>query len=427
MLDIKFIRENVDIVKEAARQKRVDVDIDLFLQIDAQRRELIKVYDDLRAKQNDASEKIAQAKGKEKSKLIEGMRIIAEQANEAKDKLQRLEQDYRQMHLRIPQIPDPETPIGDESANQVIRTVGEIPQFDFEVKDHIALGKSLDIIDVERGVKLMGTRGYVLKREGAQLEQALAQYALEFLRQRGFIQIAPPVLAQARFLEGTGHFPFAQQETFRVFDQKDREEAKLFLIGTSEVTVCGYHADDLLQAKDLPLKYTALTNCFRTEVGSYGKDTHGLYRVKQFIKVEQVVFMQNDIKASNAMLEDLLKNAEEFIQSLELPYRVLRIATGDMGAGKVKMYDVETYMPSRQRYGETHSASNLGDWQARRLNIKYQEQARKLYCHMLNNTLMASPRLLIPLLEINQQKDGSVLIPQVLRSYMNGMERISRP
>jgi len=424
MLDIKFIRENLEIVKDAAEKKRISIDLDHVLALDEKRRQLIHDHDTLKAQQNEASEAIAKAKGEEKQMLVAKMKDVAQRAHALKDERQAIEDEYQTLLLQVPQIPDASAPVGDESANQVVRTHGDIPQFSFPVKDHIQLGKELDIIDIERGVKLMGTRGYVLKNEGAWLEQALIQYALDFLRQRGFVQIAPPVLAQGRFLEGTGHFPFARQETFKVLDQRDDEQARLYLIGTSEVPLCGYHADEILEKARLPLKYMAVTNCFRTEVGSYGKDTHGLYRVKQFVKVEQVVLAENDAAGSNELLEMLMKNAEEFVQSLELPYRVLEIATGDMGAGKVKMYDIETYMPSREAYGETHSASNLGDWQARRLQIRYDDDGQKRFCHTLNNTLMASPRLLIPLLELNQQADGSVRIPQALQPYMDGLESI---
>ncbi len=426
MLDIKFIRENTKIVKKAAKNKEIEVDIDKLLSLDEDRRKLIHKREELRAQQNEASDRIAEAKGAEKKKMIAEMKTVSDQAHESKDKLAEIDVEYNRLMMLVPQIPVKNAPVGGEAKNKEVRKVGDIPKFDFEPKDHLQLGKDLDLIDVERGVKLMGTRGYYLKNEAAQIELALMNYALDFLRERGFTQMATPVFAQRRFFEGTGHFPFAEEETFKVFDQKEREEARLYLIGTSEISLCGYHADEVLDLEKMPLKYGAMTNCFRTEVGSYGKDTTGLYRMKQFMKVEQIIFKDNDDKTSAAVLREIVNNSEEFLQSLELPYRVLQMATGDMGAGKVEMFDIETWMPSRNAYGETHSASNLGDWQARRLNIRYKDGSDKKFCHTLNNTLIASPRILIALLENHQQEDGSVNIPQALRPYLNGLAEIKR-
>ncbi len=426
MLDIRFVREHRELVEDAISKKNIELDLSRFLELDESRRNLLKEYEELKAVQNRASDNIASAKGEEKAAMISEMKEIANRVHAAKDALQNVDDEYKNLLLRIPQIPHPSAPVGGEEANTVVREVGEKPDFDFAPKDHIELGFMHDLIDVERGVKLMGTRGFVLKNEAAQLETALQQYALSFLRQRGFTQLNVPVLAKERFFQGSGHFPFAEAETFRVFDQKtDREEPPFYLIGTSEVPLCGYHADEVLESGHLPRLYCAATACFRTEVGSYGKDAHGLYRVKQFQKVEQVVIMKADEEAGLDMLEQLVKNAEDFLSSLELPYRVLRIATGDMGAGKVSMYDIETWMPSRNSYGETHSASYLGDWQARRLNIRYKDGDEMKVCHTLNNTLVATPRILIPLLENHQRKDGSIYIPQALRPYMDGKESIN--
>ncbi len=424
MLDIKFIRENLTIVKSAAEKKQIEVDFDRLLELDDERRTLTTKFESLRAKQNQASDQIAKAEPEKKQELIAAMKVIADQAHEAKDALQAIDAEYKNLLMTVPQIPVDTAPEGGEEANTVIKKTGEPKNFDFPIKDHIELGKDLDIIDVERGVKLMGTRGYILKGQGAQLEMALMQYALDFLRERGFTQLSTPVMAQRRFFEGTGHFPFAEEETFKVLDQRD--EQKLFLVGTSEIPLCGYHADEILEEETLPRKYCAFTNCFRTEVGSYGKDTAGLYRVKQFMKVEQVILMKNDPEAAAEMLRTILVYAEEFLTTLELPHQVLQIATGDMGAGKVEMFDIETWMPSRESYGETHSASNLGDWQARRLNLKYKDGETKMYCYTLNNTLIASPRVLIALLENHQQADGSIHIPQALRPYMNNLSKIEK-
>jgi seryl-tRNA synthetase len=421
MLDIRFIRENKDLVKQAVEQKQMTVDVDKLLTIDEERRELIAERDKLRAEQNAASDAIASAKPEEKQQMIEAMKTVSEKAHSLKDRIYEIESEYNRLMLEVPQIPSKSTPIGGEDANSVIKTVGEPSQFSFEPKDHIQLGEELGIIDIERGVKLIGTRGYILKGQGAHLENALHNYALDFLRERGFTQLTTPVFAKREFFEGTGHFPFAEDETFKLYDQrKDLEEPPFYLIGTSEVPLCGYHAREIIDKEELPKKYCALTNCFRTEVGSYGKDTQGLYRVKQFSKVEQVILMEANQEKGLAMLQEILKNAEDLLETLELPYRILQIATGDMGAGKVEMYDIETWMPSRNAYGETHSASYLGDWQARRLDLRYQDGSEKKYCHTLNNTLLATPRMMIPLLEHHQNEDGSVTIPQALRPYLNG-------
>jgi seryl-tRNA synthetase len=426
MLDIKFIRENSDIVKQAITDKQIELDLDAFLGIDQQRREFLQQHESLRAQQNEASDKIASASNEEKQQIIADMKVVADKAHEIKDKLQQIESEFNKLMLLIPQIPISDAPRGGEEANKVTKEVGAPTVFDFEAKDHIQLGESLDMIDIERGVKLMGTRGYILKNEGARLQRALMSYALDFLMERGFTQLVTPVLAKKEFFTGTGHFPFAEDETFRVFDQrKDQTEAPLYLVGTSEIPLCGYHAGETLLMADLPVQYTAETNCFRTEVGSYGKDTAGLYRIKQFTKVEQVVLMKADEQKGREALQLILKNAEDFLTSLEIPYRLLQIATGDMGAGKVEMYDIESWMPSRDAYGETHSASYLGDWQARRLNIKYEDaDGKKQFVHTLNNTLVASPRILIPLLENHQRADGSINIPQALRPYMNNQAEI---
>lgn len=422
MLDIKFIRENVDLMKETVAKKAIKLDIDQLLAVDDKRRTLIKEQETLRAQQNAANESIAKAQGEEKKGKINSMKAIAEKVSQLTKELSTVEQEFHVLMLKVPQIPLPDTPVGDESANQVVRTVGAPPTFPFPAKDHLEIAHGLDGIDIERGVKLMGTRGYILKNDVARLELALMMYALDFLREKGFTQLSLPVLAKARFFEGTGHFPFAEQETFKVMDQRNDEDSLLYLIGTSEVPMCGYHADEILDKSQLPLRYTASTNCFRTEVGSYGRDTKGLYRVKQFTKVEQVILCENNLETSTNLLKEIVANAEAFIQSLEIPYRVLRIATGDMGAGKVEMYDIESWMPSRNKYGETHSASNLGDWQARRSNLRYADGKTKQYCHTLNNTLMASPRLLIPMLENHQREDGSVYVPPALRPYLGGKE-----
>lgn len=422
MLDIRFIRQNTDLVKQAAAQKNIPLDLNRLLAVDDERRKLQKRIDDLKAEQGRANNDIAVATPEKKQEHIQLMRKIAVEVKELERIFATIEQDYTDLLHTVPNVPDKKAPIGKSEADNVeVKKFGTIPQFDFEIKDHIALGKSLDIIDVERGVKVTGSRGYFLKGAGAQLEMALMMYGLDWLRERGFTQFVTPLMAQSQYFYGTGYFPWQKEETFRVAD-KEREQ---HLIGSAEITLSSYHADEVLNATELPKRYTAWTPCFRTEVGSYGKDTRGLYRLRQFNKVEQVIICQNDDTAALELFEEIIGNSEQFLESLGLPYRVVELCTGEMGAPQKYKRDIETWMPSRNAYSETHSCSWLGDFQARRLNIRYRDSAGEMqYCQTLNNTLVASPRILIPLLENNQQADGSVVIPEILRPYLRGLAAI---
>jgi len=335
--------------------------------------------------------------------------------------------------LLVPNIPSPDSPIGsDEKSNQEIAKWGEIPKFSFKIKDHLDLGKSLDLIDTEKGVKTSGFRGYYLKNEAVWLQMALIQHALSKMQEKDFSLMITPTIIKEFALVGSGHFPFGKEEVYELTnpgkDEAGKEiKEKMYLAGTSEPSLLAYFANETLNEEDLPKKVCGFSTCYRSEVGSYGKDTRGIYRMHEFMKVEQVVICKADIQESNQWLETMRLIAEEMLRDLKLPYRVLNICTGDMGAGKYKMYDIETWMPSREAYGETHSDSNLTDWQARRLNIKYKDKAGKIhYAFTLNNTVIASPRILIALLENYQQKDGSVEIPKVLQKYMpKGMKKIS--
>lgn len=423
MLDIKFIRDNQDLVKQAALNKSIDLNLTKLLSVDEERRKLQKRIDDLKSEQNKANAEIVNTEDPtQREEKIMLMRKVAEEVRELDRIQQKVEQEFHDAMLQVPNVPDQRVPIGkDESANVELKQVGTVPQFDFEPKDHITLGQDLGLIDVDRGVKVTGTRGYYLRGIGSQLEQAVMTYALDFLRERGFTQFSTPLIANEEFFQGTGYFPWMRDETFKAVD-KEREQ---YLIGSSEVTLCAYHADEILTESELPKRYTACTPCFRTEVGSYGKDTHGLYRMRQFTKVEQVIIAPNSEEVAMQLFEELMKNSEDLLQTLELPYRVMELCTGEMGAGQKYKRDIETWMPSRQGYGETHSCSWLGDFQARRLNIRYTDAGgNKQFCQTLNNTLAASPRLLIPLLEVHQQADGSVVLPQALHPYMNGLSVI---
>ncbi|MFA5995455.1 MAG: serine--tRNA ligase [Patescibacteria group bacterium] len=425
MLDIKFIRDNANLVQQAAKQKHITIDLPKLLDLDEDRRKMQKRIDDLKAAQGQANNEMATASDEQKQAKLMLLRKLSAEVKDLERIFSGIEQQFRTQLLTIPNIPDAKVPIGDnESANVELKKIGTIPQFDFELKDHLTLGKTLDIIDTERGVKVTGNRGYYLKGAGAQLELALMNYGLDFLRQRGFTQFVTPLMAYDEFFFGTGHFPWMKDETFKAVDKEKAQN----LIGSAEVTLCAYHANETLKVTELPKKYTAWTPCFRTEVGSYGKDTKGLYRLRQFNKVEQVVLCKNDNDAAWQLFEEIIKNAEDFLTSLNLPYRVMELCTGEMGAGQRYKRDIETWMPSRSLYSETHSCSWLGDFQARRLNLRYRDEFGKVqFCQTLNNTLVASPRLLIPLLEMNQQADGSIAIPTVLQSYMQGKQLIKQP
>jgi seryl-tRNA synthetase len=310
-----------------------------------------------------------------------------------------------------------------------IKKWGAFPEFAFTPKDHITLGEELDIIDVPRGVKIAGSRSYFLKGDGARLEMAVLQFTLDHLGKKGYTPFIPPVLANYEAMMGTSYFPGGEEQAYAVGVQKEKDGATesdgVWLIGTSEVSVASYHSGETLELSSLPKRYCGISNCFRREAGTYGKDTKGLYRIHQFQKVEQVVLCENDPEVSAVMHKELLNNAEEVLQALKLPYRVVDVCTGDMGRGQVYKNDIETWMPSRNSYGETHSCSTFYEFQSRRLNIKYVDRdGIKKFVHTLNNTCIASPRILIPILEIYQNPDGSVTIPEALRPYMSNREKI---
>jgi len=332
--------------------------------------------------------------------------------------------------LRAPGLISPETPEGkDDTENMELYKWGELPKFDFEIKDHMALGKALDIIDMERGVKIGGSRSYFLKGDGMLLELAVLQFTLNKLVAKGFTPFLPPLLVNREAMEGTSYFPGGEEQAYALGVKRPEmehiESDEKYLIGTSEVSVASYHADETLREDELPKLYAGYSNCFRREAGTYGKDTHGLYRIHQFQKVEQVVLCRADMAEDKRIHEMLLKNAEEVLQDLKLPYRVVAVCSGDMGLGQYYKNDIETWMPSRKSYGETHSCSTFLDFQSRRLNIRYKDKDGKTqFVHTLNNTCIASPRILIPILEIYQNADGTVTVPEVLRPYMSGKARI---
>ena len=415
MLDIKFIRENKKTMKKACQAKNIEPQkIDGVLELDEKRRELISQIESLRAEQK----KLGKAD-------IDQARELKNQQAPLQEQLTDIEQIYNDLMLTLPNIFSPDTPIAkDDSGNKEIEKWGEPTKFNFKPKSHVELGESLDLIDFERGVKTSGFRGYYLKNQAVLLHFAMLWHALLKMVSKGFTPMLTPTIVREFALVGSGHFPFGKDEVYQIANPgklADGEAIKdlVYLAGTSEPSLLSYFSDSVLAEKNLPIKVCGFSPCYRSEVGSYGKDAKGLYRLHEFMKVEQVVFCQADIDVSNKWLDQMCQYSREILEELKLPYRVLQICTGDMGAGKYKMYDLETWMPSRNAYGETHSDSNLTDWQTRRLNIKYKTQdGEKKFAYALNNTVLASPRILIAVLENYQQKDGSILVPEVLQKYL---------
>lgn len=430
MLDPKIILAQPDMIREVSRKKGISFDVDRFIQLDEQRRELQTVADALRAEKNEASVKIAQLQGDAKQAAIAEMKSVSDKEKESTDALREIEAEWKALLLTAPGLMSDEVPVGrDDTENVELYTWGEIPSFDFEAKDHVQLGLDLDILDIERGVKIAGSRNYFLKGDGALLELAILNYTLHKLVAKGFTAFLPPLLVNHEAMVGTSYFPGGEEQAYAVGVQKPGEAIESdqkYLIGTSEVSVASYHSDEMLDESELPKFYAGYSYCFRREAGTYGKDTHGLYRIHQFQKIEQVVLCKNDMEESARIHEILLKNAEEVLQDLKLPYRVVAVCSGDMGQGQYYKNDIETWMPSRNAYGETHSCSTFLDFQSRRLNIKYKDsEGNKHFVHTLNNTCVASPRILIPVLESYQNADGSVSVPEVLQPYMGGKSKIN--
>jgi len=414
MLDINFIKDNLEMCKTAAKNKGRVVEWEKLLTLDKTRRKLVKSADDLRARRNEVSRlQTDEAKG-EGRQLKESLRGIEEE-------LRKVEGELDTLLLTVPNVPDKSVPIGkDASGNVEVRKYGDLPVFDFTPRDHIDLAKKNDLVDFERGAKIGGFRAYFLKNEAALMEMGILSYAMQKLMKKGYVPLMPPSIVRDFTLFGNGQFPWGKDEVYHL------EKDDLYLAGTAEVQVTAYYSGEVLNEKDLPKKFVAFSPCFRRESGSYGKDTKGVYRVHQFNKIEQVIISTAEMGKSLTLLEELLTNAEEILQDLQLPYRVLSMCTGDMGEPQVKKYDIEAWMPSRNAYGETMSDSFMGDFQARRLKIRYRtKDGKTLFCHTLNNTAIASPRILIPIMENFQMKDGSIRVPKILVPYV-GKDVISR-
>jgi len=411
MLDIKFIRENPDAVKDAAKKKAMEVDVDRILELDKERRDTLQVVEKLRAEQNKASHIISSEKDDRKKKgLISEMRDVKKNLQESEGTLEKAEEELNGLLKLVPNIAYDDVPVGpDASANVVLREVGKKPKFSFDANDYLTIAETHDWIDIERAAKVSGSRFGYIKGDLALLEFAIVRYAMDFLTKERFTPVLPPVLVKPEYMEAMG-FLHGEAADDAYYLEKD----ELYLAGTSEQVIGPMHAGETFKGEDLPKRYVGFSTCFRREAGSYGRDTKGILRVHQFDKVEMVVFAHPE--KSREELTYLLSLNEKMMQELKLPYRVVHISTGDMGLAKADMYDIETWIPSENTYRETHSASNITDFQARRLNIKFGKDRQ--YVHMLNGTVFAIGRTLIAIIENYQTKDGEVEIPKALQGYM---------
>lgn len=422
MLDLKFIRANLELVREGIRRKKFDTDLDRVVELDDRRKALEGQRGDLRNRQKAAGKEIAQLQGEEKQAAIQEMGKLPAQIKESEQELRDVEAELEKLLAGLPMPPAPEVPDGvDDTENVEISRWGSQPEFGFEPKDHVTLGLELGIMDFQRAAKLAGSQTYILLGAGALLELAVLRFATDLLVKRAYTPMIVPTLVRYEPLYGTAYFPGGEEQAYRC------EKDDLYLTGTSEVPVTSFHSGEILDGADLPLRYSGFSACYRREAGAAGRDTKGLYRVHQFHKVEQVIIAPNDEEKSKEFHQEILRNSLDIVEAMELPYRVVNVCTGDLGMGQVQKFDVECWMPSRESYGETHSASRFHDYQSRRLNLRYRDSEGTVrFCHTLNNTAIATPRVLISILENNQNEDGSVTIPKVLVPYMGGLERISR-
>ncbi len=421
MLDIKFIRENPEVIKKTAKEKLVEIDVDRLLEVDKLVKENLTEVEILRAERNKLSNEISKLQGEEKQLKVERVRDLKEKISEIEAVLHPLQEEYDDLMLRVPAPTLDEVPVGESDADNVeIRKVGEIRKFGFTPKSHYELGEELDLMDFSHASKIAGSRTYYLKNEAALLEMAVCRFVIDKLIKKGFTLMTVPVMVKDVAMRGTGYFPIGKEQAYEI------GEDGLYLVGTSEVSLVSYHNGEIVNL-DKPILYAGYSNCFRREAGTYGKDTKGLYRVHQFTKIEQVVICKADYEEQYKLHNFILNNSEEILQDLKIPYRVVQVCTGDIGLGQVRKHDIEAWMPSRNAYSETHSCSSFNDFQARRSNIKYKDENGELkYAFTLNNTAVASPRILIPILENYQNEDGSITIPEVLVPYMGGMTKIEK-
>jgi len=420
MIDLKLIRENSRLVKQNCKNRGYDAgDVDEILALDEKWRRLKKEDDDLRAKRNKISKEINETKKQNKnvSLLLKEAKKIPEKLKKNEEEERQLRKDLDKFLALIPNIQAKEVPVGGAEKNKIIRKIGEIPKFDFHVKSHVELLEKSDLLDVERATKLSGTGFYMFKGEMAQFERALINFMIDFHINDGFVEINPPQLVNAKTMFGTGNLPKFEEDLYKT-------KEGLYLIPTAEVVVTNIYSDEVLNEKDLPKKFVAFTQCYRTEAGRHGSETPGIFRLHEFEKVEMVYICRQE--DSWKFLEEMTARAEKLLDKLKLPYRKVLLATADAGFASAKTYDLEVWSPFLKKYLETSSCSNCTDFQARRMNTRYQSKEGLKFVHTLNGSGLATPRLLISLIENYQQKDGSIKVPAVLQSYMNGKKFIGK-
>ncbi len=416
MLDIKFIRENKDLIQEASRKKKIKFDLERLFEVDDVRKKLLSAVEEKRTIQNEFSLKIsAEQNSGIKIKYIEDMRKVKEDLQKEEEELKVAMKEWQSLMLQVPNVPDISVPEGEsESDNKEIKKWGELPQFNFAPKTHIEIMENLDMADFDRGTKVAGFRGYFLKNDGALLSFAIWNYAMEFFLKKGFSPYIVPSFVRRENLLGTGFLPQGEEDLYKTQDGD-------FLAGTGEVATMGYHAEEVISLTELPKKFLSFSPCFRREAGSHGKDVKGLIRVHEFFKVEQVILCEANHETSVTFHEELNRNTEEFIETLGIPYQTVVNCGADLGLGQVKKYDINLWVPLENSYREISSASYFHDFQTRRLNIRYKDSDGKMkFTHSINSTAIPTPRILVSLVENYQQEDGSVKLPEVLHKFMGG-------
>ncbi len=421
MLDIHFIRENKDLIKEGARKKHIDFDVEKLLIVDDRRLEILKQVENLRAEQNRTSVMMGRnLEVEEKQQFIKEMKVLKDDLSDKEDALKVIISEWQKLMLQVPNLPDISVPEGEsDEDNKEIKSWGEKTNFDFPAKDHIELMENLDMVDLERGTKVSGFRGYFLKGDGARLSFAIWNYAMDFFGKRGLEPMIVPSLVNRATLLGSGYLPQGEDDLYKTQDSD-------YLAGTAEVATMAYHSGEILELEKLPKKYLSFSVCFRREAGSHSKDVKGLIRVHEFYKLEQVILCEANHAESVQFHEEINRNTEEFIESLAIPYHTVVNCGADLGLGQVKKFDIELWVPKEGKYREISSASYFHDFQTRRLNIRYRDVNGKInYAHSLNSTAIPTPRILVSLVENFQQADGSIKIPDVLVPYM-GKDKIQK-
>lgn len=422
MLDIKFIRDNKDLVSEGAKKKHIDFDVESLIKIDDKRKELMQAIENKRAEQNAVSDKMVKTQdNNERATMIAEMKLLKEELQKEEEELKTVMLEWQKLMVAVPNIPDISVPEGvDDKDNKEVKTFGEIPKFSFTPKNHIELMQNLDMLDLERGAKVSGFRGYFLKNDAVRLQFALWQFVQDhYIKKGDWRQMIVPSVVRREVFMGTGYLPQGEEDLYKTQDGD-------YLSGTAEVATMGYYMDEVLDKKDLPMKILSFSPAYRREAGAHGKDTKGLIRVHEFYKFEQVVLCEASHAESVKFHEEIQRNTEELMEALGLPYHVVANCGGDLGLGQVKKYDIEAWLPSENTYRETGSASYFHDFQTRRLNIRYRDEDGKMkFVHSLNNTAL-SGRPLIMIVENYQNEDGSIRIPEVLQPYMGGQKVITR-